>query len=260
MQELLAPTSPVEATLPTPAKPLGLAEESLSKLGEVVGATSESMEAASAAAGVLESGAIAAGDATGINLVTGAAEAAVGATAMSAAETSTAAALAELTVAAKLAATALAEIAAGGGGGGGPLDLLGGLFKGGGSTPVPGFGLPPLTGPHAAHGGLLSGPGTGTSDSIQAQLSDGEFVVTAAATRANLPTLRAMNAGRLAAFADGGLVRAAAPAGGAPGGDGGDTFVVNVYGVTDVPGVEASFGQMRGALIETVEIAKRRNA
>jgi len=33
------------------------------------------------------------------------------------------------------------------------------------------------------HGGEVTGPGTGTSDSVPARLSDGEFVMTAAAVR-----------------------------------------------------------------------------
>jgi hypothetical protein len=35
----------------------------------------------------------------------------------------------------------------------------------------------------AANGGEVEGPGTGTSDSIPANLSDGEFVMTAEAVR-----------------------------------------------------------------------------
>lgn len=46
-----------------------------------------------------------------------------------------------------------------------------------------------------ATGGFLSGPGTGTSDSILARLSNGEFVVNAAATANTLPILEAINAG-----------------------------------------------------------------
>lgn len=78
-----------------------------------------------------------------------------------------------------------------GAGGGG---LLGGLFgfKDGGAV-------------HAATGGHIRGPGTGTSDSIPARLSDGEFVVNAAATRQNLDLLHAINRGDIAAFAAGGL-------------------------------------------------------
>ena len=49
-----------------------------------------------------------------------------------------------------------------------------------------------LPGGNAA-GGLIRGPGTGTSDSILARLSNGEFVVNALATRAYLPLLRAIN-------------------------------------------------------------------
>lgn len=58
--------------------------------------------------------------------------------------------------------------------------------------------------PHKkAGGGLLTGPGTGTSDSIPALLSNGEFVMPAAATARNLPLLEAMRANR---FAGGGAV------------------------------------------------------
>lgn len=66
----------------------------------------------------------------------------------------------------------------------------------------------PLFG-HAA-GGLISGPGTGTSDSIPAWLSNGEFVVNARATSQHLELLHAINAGH---YADGGLIT------GGPGGD-----------------------------------------
>ena len=57
-----------------------------------------------------------------------------------------------------------------------------------------------------ASGGHVSGPGTGTSDSIPARLSDGEFVVNARATKQNRAMLEAMNSGRIPAFASGGMV------------------------------------------------------
>ncbi|MFD3428480.1 hypothetical protein [Nocardia fluminea] len=67
-----------------------------------------------------------------------------------------------------------------------------------------------------AGGGSVRGPGTGSSDSILARLSNGEFVVNAAATAAALPLLEAINsgwvpsagylAGMLPGFASGGLV------------------------------------------------------
>ena len=59
-----------------------------------------------------------------------------------------------------------------------------------------------------ATGGLISGPGTGTSDSIVARLSNGEYVLTADAVR-NYGTglLDQMNAGQLPAFAAGGGIR-----------------------------------------------------
>lgn len=59
----------------------------------------------------------------------------------------------------------------------------------------------------AADGGLIRGPGGPRTDSIPARLSDGEFVVNAAATQRFLPLLMAINSGReMAAFAAGGRV------------------------------------------------------
>jgi hypothetical protein len=73
--------------------------------------------------------------------------------------------------------------AAGGSGG-----ILGGLLGGGAGAAVA-----------AAEGGHIRGPGTSTSDSIPARLSDGEFVVNAKTTAQPgiLPLLTALNAGSL---------------------------------------------------------------
>jgi len=60
--------------------------------------------------------------------------------------------------------------------------------------------------PAFATGGKVSGPGTGTSDSILARLSDGEFVINAAATKQNLPLLEMINSGKVPKFNSGGLV------------------------------------------------------
>lgn len=60
-----------------------------------------------------------------------------------------------------------------------------------------------------ATGGYVEGPGTGTSDSIPARLSNGEFVVNAKATKRNLPLLAAINGGMGSGgrrYATGGLV------------------------------------------------------
>ncbi len=57
------------------------------------------------------------------------------------------------------------------------------------SGPGPGAG-PPIRG---AHGGLLKGRGSGTSDSIPTQLSHGEFVTNADNTAQFLPLLQAIN-------------------------------------------------------------------
>lgn len=49
-----------------------------------------------------------------------------------------------------------------------------------------------------ATGGPVFGPGTSTSDSIPAMLSNGEYVINAASTRAHLPLIEAINQNRLA--------------------------------------------------------------
>ncbi len=55
-------------------------------------------------------------------------------------------------------------------------------------------------------GGRVSGPGTGTSDSIPAMISNGEFVVNAKQTAKWLPLLESINAG-VEGFASGGAVK-----------------------------------------------------
>jgi hypothetical protein len=48
-----------------------------------------------------------------------------------------------------------------------------------------------------AEGGKITGPGTGTSDSILAKLSNGEFVVKESVTKQFLPFLNALNDGQI---------------------------------------------------------------
>lgn len=61
--------------------------------------------------------------------------------------------------------------------------------------------------PGFATGGYVSGAGTGTSDSIMARLSDGEFVVNAAATKRNRALLEAINSNeRVSVASQGGSV------------------------------------------------------
>ena len=86
----------------------------------------------------------------------------------------------------------------------------------GGSVPTtpsgPASGSAPKTisavGRGYAVGGLVRGPGTETSDSIPALLSDGEFVVNSRSTRLFQPLLSAINdAGTQPQFAVGGMVK-----------------------------------------------------
>ena len=58
----------------------------------------------------------------------------------------------------------------------------------------------------AATGGYIQGPGTGTSDSIAARLSNGEYVVNAEQTARYRDILDAINAGNLNMYAEGGYV------------------------------------------------------
>lgn len=65
-----------------------------------------------------------------------------------------------------------------------------------------------------ATGGAVAGPGTGTSDSIPAMLSNGEYVLNAQAVdRLGVPFLNGLNTGRLRGFASGGLVGSGGVAG-----------------------------------------------
>jgi TP901 family phage tail tape measure protein len=93
--------------------------------------------------------------------------------------------------------------------------------------------LPLPTGAGHAVGGYITGPGTSTSDSIPAMLSNGEFVVNAAATKDNLALLHAINTGAFRAAAP------AAPAASAPAGRGGFAFDIQNLNVTQLPGEDA---------------------
>lgn len=116
------------------------------------------------------------------SLITGTTKPAEGA-----ATTALTAALTALTAAATSAATALAAMSAAGG-----LGL--GFFAKGGLV-------------MAAGGGAIYGAGTGTSDSIPAMLSNGEYVLSAKTTkRLGTPFLNAINSGRLPGYATGGIV------------------------------------------------------
>ncbi|RLA26257.1 MAG: hypothetical protein DRQ62_00040 [Gammaproteobacteria bacterium] len=101
--------------------------------------------------------------------------------------------------------------------GGGGLGLLGGIgsalgdigdfFTGGGTSASANSALDLVDFLDFAQGGRVSGVGTGTSDSIHAMLSNGEFVVNAKASRDNLRLLTAINSGgKISQFASGGLV------------------------------------------------------
>ncbi|KAF1064944.1 phage tail tape measure protein [Burkholderia gladioli] len=89
---------------------------------------------------------------------------------------------------------------------------------------------------HAA-GGYISGPGTGTSDSIHAWLSNGEYVMKAdAVKRIGVGNLDALNSGAIhsaARYAGGGAVGAVASSAGPRGGDINISAPVTVQGGSD---------------------------
>lgn len=92
-------------------------------------------------------------------------------------------------------------------------NLIGGLTRGFGASPMG----------HAT-GGYITGPGTSTSDSIPAYLSNGEYVVNASAVnRVGVSFLDSINSGYIKRFATGGMV------GNAPSGSAGKpNFKVNI--------------------------------
>ncbi|ARE40915.1 putative phage tail protein [Rhodovulum sp. P5] len=92
----------------------------------------------------------------------------------------------------------------------GGVSIFGGLIGGGGGALATAGSVTPLF-PMAATGGRIVGPGTGTSDSIPAFVSNGEYIVNAAATERHLPLLDAINSGAVARFASGGRVGAGVP-------------------------------------------------
>ncbi len=69
------------------------------------------------------------------------------------------------------------------------------LVPGGKAANALGNSLVEWATPRMATGGLLRGPGTGTSDSILAAVSNGEYIVNAKSTARTLPLLEAINAG-----------------------------------------------------------------
>lgn len=116
--------------------------------------------------------------------------------------------------------------------------LLGGLMKA--------FGFADGGVVHAATGGRISGPGTSRSDSVPAMLSNGEFVVNAAATARHRRLLEAINSGTALRLAGGGSVNAPAiPMASRPAG----VTLAPTYAI-DARGSQMSEAQFRAILKE----------
>lgn len=157
----------------------------------------------------------------------------------------------------------------------GLLNLIASFLPGAGggsagaSAPMLDYSLPVEGVKFKAAGGLITGPGSGTSDDVPAMLSNGEFVIRAAAVqRLGLGLLARLNQAdrvpaavrrALPAFATGGLVGASAAAAGVPSAAPAVQVVVN----NTAPGTQASAREGRGpdgrslvnVLVEQVEAA-----
>ncbi|AAR23165.1 phage tail tape measure protein [Burkholderia pseudomallei] len=112
---------------------------------------------------------------------------------------------------------------------------------------------------HLATGGAVWGPGTSTSDSIPAQLSNGEFVVRAAVVsqpgvRAHLERLNAGRRSGFARFAAGGLVGGSAGGGDSPARNGGISVSapVSIEGGSSNPASLIAVGEFRKMLEQMI--------
>jgi hypothetical protein len=108
-----------------------------------------------------------------------------------------------------------------------------------------------------ADGGQISGAGNGTSDSIVARVSHGEYIVNAAATKANLPLLTAINSGKLPRFATGGQVGATASPVISAAGAGGVMTVHNAVTVNANGGTPAQNADLANQMSKQLEASMR---
>jgi TP901 family phage tail tape measure protein len=80
---------------------------------------------------------------------------------------------------------------------------MGGTFMGRSGGPAPKPSVNPFLPPKLATGGIIRGPGTGTSDSIMAMLSNGEAVIPAAVVKENPEAINQLIAGNIPGYAKG---------------------------------------------------------
>lgn len=107
--------------------------------------------------------------------------------------------------------------------------------------------------PGFATGGYISGPGSGTSDSIPARLSNGEFVVNAQATKRNRSLLEAINSNeRVSVRGDGGSLTVqsggTSDSGRQSGGSGGGLSIPIHVTVQAQPGMSEAEARRQGQL------------
>jgi len=236
--------------------PLARQDVGSTELEAIFGSLSSVGEEASTALAGLEVATGAAGGSLEGSLAPAAVRAATETLSETAATTTAATALANLTAAATSAAAALATVAASS-----TASSAGTAFN---ALSVLG------PGPHAAHGGRISGPGGSMADRIPAMLSDGEFVVRADMARKHANLLEAINSGRLQnlrRFAEGGFVLPTLPdrrptASAAPPSEtmGLRPIIMHFHGVSDLREVRRNAPQWRGQMREMIDRAEKRDS
>ncbi|WP_323006580.1 hypothetical protein [Pseudorhodobacter sp.] len=137
-----------------------------------------------------------------------------------------------------------------GGGGKGFLGSIAGLFGGAGGAPA----TASFTGIYAT-GGMVHGPGSGTSDDITAKLSNGEYVVNARSTARYRHLLEAMNSGSpIPGYAAGGAVGGSRASLHAPAAMSAPplSFVINDYSGQKVEATQGSDGRGQPQVTMTI--------
>lgn len=151
------------------------------------------------------------------------------------------------------------------GSGNGIFAAIGRSFGGNGGAAIAPGSLLGITGIGGAYvggragGGLIRGPGSSTSDSILARVSNEEYIVNAAATRrVGVGFLDAVNEGRMPGFADGGLVAVGSGGAGARFGAGLAPIVVQVDARNSTDPVQTAQLVARAVREAAVAFDKRR--
>jgi lambda family phage tail tape measure protein len=128
------------------------------------------------------------------------------------------------------------------------MSIIGSAFGGGTSVGGGGGGMLGFAAQGYADGGIVKGDGTSRSDSIFARLSNGEFVMSAAAVKAfGQDFFHSLNRRTIPAFASGGFV------GGSPAVGGPNTYSNSVNMTINTPDAQSfreSEGQIKARMLQ----------